>query len=131
VTLENFAVGYCQTSGNAEADKKLIPELVKSLKKQSAAGLPKFTVTSEGERKLGEYVGTEIRFTSELSIPEKKSTVQIYGCWLILPNPHGGTNGVCICYLGTNQAPELKEGKDLGVKGDLPVILKSFRFGKK
>jgi hypothetical protein len=33
--------------------------------------------------------------------------------------------------LATSLAPELKNVDDVGVKGELPMLLESFRFGKK
>jgi hypothetical protein len=33
--------------------------------------------------------------------------------------------------LTTSLAPELKSADDIGLKGELPMLLESFRFGKK
>ena len=40
------------------------------------------------------------------------------------------TNGVTLLMLATSLAQELKSVNDVGVKGDLPMVLESFRFGK-
>ena len=49
---------------------------------------------------------------------------------ILIPNPDGSENGIAMFMLGTVAAPELKAEKDLGVKGELPTILGSFKFGK-
>jgi hypothetical protein len=51
---------------------------------------------------------------------------------IFLPtNKEGDTTGATLTMLSTSLAPELLSVDDLGVKGEAPVILDSFRFGKK
>ena len=128
-TLEKFTVGHFSVSGNAEADKKLIPQLLTTLDNQFAAGFPNYKKTYEGPTKLGGYDGTELRFRSEFKHP-KKNLIQIWGRAVLIPDPKGGRIGAAVIMLGTSGAPELKEEKDLGVKGELPTIIKSFKLGK-
>jgi hypothetical protein len=87
-TLENFAVGYFQSSGNSSADAKLFPQLVKQLSAQFA-GFPHFQKLSEGATKINNYSGYEFRFGSRF---------------------------------------DKTKYADVGVKGESPVILKSFIF---
>jgi len=50
---------------------------------------------------------------------------------MLLPNPQAGKkNGVTLVMLGSSLATEIKSASDVGVKGQLPVILKSFKMGK-
>jgi hypothetical protein len=42
----------------------------------------------------------------------------------------GDTNGVILTMFTTSLAPELSGVEDVGAKGQMPVILESFRFGK-
>jgi hypothetical protein len=126
---ESFTVGNFSGSGNAEADKKLIPQFMAQLEEQFKKGFAKYKKTSEGPTKLGAYKGTEFRFTSEADHPEK-GLIQTWGRLVVIPNPKGGKRGVMVLVLATSLCPELKEEKDLGVKGELPVIIKSFKLGK-
>ena len=57
--------------------------------------------------------------------------MKIWGRAIFLPPPAGQTDGVTLLMLATSLAPELKSVDDVGVKGELPMILESFRFGKK
>ncbi|PYS26807.1 MAG: hypothetical protein DMF75_21550 [Acidobacteria bacterium] len=56
--------------------------------------------------------------------------VNVWGRVVLLPPPNGGNNGVTLLMLTTSLAPELKSIDDVGEKGDLPMLLQSFRFGK-
>jgi hypothetical protein len=129
MTQENFAVGHFTGSGNAEADKVLIPQLLEKLDTQLKAGFPNYKKTAEGATKFGDYEGRELRFTSEFK-PPGKDPITIWGRGVLIPDPMGGKVGAFVIMLATSLAPELKEEKDLGVKGQLPAIVKSFKLGK-
>ncbi|HEV3144814.1 MAG TPA: hypothetical protein VGZ47_13070 [Gemmataceae bacterium] len=126
---ENFTVSNFSGSGNAEADKKLIPQFIAQLEEGFKKGFAKYKKTSEGATKFGAYKGTELRFTSKMEHPEK-GPIQYWGRLVVIPNPRGGKKGAMVLLLATSLCPDLKEEKDLGVKGELPVIIKSFKFGK-
>ena len=126
---ENFTVGNFASSGNAEADKKLIPEFITKLEEQFKKGFVKYKKTSDGPTKFGAYKGFELRFTSEVDHPEK-GLIQYWGRLVLIPNPRGSKKGVMVLLMATSLCPELKEEKDLGIKGELPVIIKSFKLGK-
>jgi hypothetical protein len=42
----------------------------------------------------------------------------------------GNQTGATLIMLATSLAPELSGVRDVGLKGEIPVILDSFRFGK-
>ncbi|HEV3144813.1 MAG TPA: hypothetical protein VGZ47_13065 [Gemmataceae bacterium] len=129
VMQESFAVGHFKSSGNADLDKQLIPQLIDLVDKQLKAGLPNYKKTAQGPTKVGSYDGTELRFTGEFK-HEQKGTIQMWGRVIVLPDPQGGPKGVMLAVLATPLAPEVKDEKDLGVKGELPTIMKSFKLGK-
>jgi hypothetical protein len=43
----------------------------------------------------------------------------------------GDTSGAILSMFTTSLAPELSSVEDVGTRGEAPVILDSFRFGKK
>ena len=58
--------------------------------------------------------------------------VKLWGRVIFLPTgKEGDTTGLTLSMLGTSLAPELSSIEDIGKKGESPVILDSFRFGKK
>lgn len=128
-TLENFAVGWYTSTGTARGDAALFPQLARQLSAQFAAGIPAYRKVSEGPTRVGSYDGYEFRFTGELRAAGRK--VDVYGRTVMLPS--GSTvqrNGVALIMLATSLAPEIKSVADVGVKGELPVVLESFRMGK-
>jgi hypothetical protein len=121
-TQENFAVGWVSATGTA-LDKQLLPQLAKQFNTQFAAQFPNYKKVSEGETKIGAYEGYEFRFTAE------KNNVEFWGRVAMLPPPSGQKKGVALVMIASDRAPELTGVEDVGVKGELPVILESFRFG--
>jgi hypothetical protein len=59
-----------------------------------------------------------------------KGDIKIWGRVIFVPPVDGGKNGVTLLMLTTSLAQELKSVDDVGVKGQLPMMLESFRFGK-
>ena len=121
-TQENFAVGWVSATGTA-LDKQLMPKLATQFNTQFAAQFPNYKKVSEGETKIGPYDGYEFRFTAE------KNDVNFWGRVAMLPPPSGQTKGVALVMIASDRAPELTGVEDVGEKGELPVILESFRFG--
>ena len=81
---------------------------------------------SEGPTRLCSYDGYEFRFTSHTTNSGKE--IDIWGRVILLP---GDTNrkGAAIVLLATSASPDVHGVEDLGEKGELPIIVKSFRFG--
>jgi len=129
-TQENFAVGWYSSSGLATDDRALFPTLAQNLSAQFEKNFPDYHKVSEGETKAGVYDGYEFRFEST-SRNTAKGDLKVWGRVIFLPPVDGGKNGVTLLMLATSLAPELRSIDDVGAKGELPMILESFRFGKK
>lgn len=130
-TQENFAVSWYDSQGTVEADEEeVLPKLLESMKARLAKTYPEFEVLSEGETTINSYKGYELRFES-VSRGTEKGDITLWG-WVVFlpPGKRGETNGLQLLMLSTSLAPELKSADDVGVKGELPVILNSFQMGK-
>jgi hypothetical protein len=125
-TQENFAVGWYSATGTST---ELFSKLAENLSKQLSTGFPEYRKVSEGPTRVGVYDGYEFRFES-MSRDTAKGDVKIWGRVVFLPPPSGGSTGVTLLMLTTSLAPELTSVDDVGVKGELPMMLESFRFGK-
>ena len=99
------------------------------MSKQLASGFPEYRKVSEGPTRVGAYDGYEFHFEG-MSRDTAKGDVKIWGRVVFLPPPSGGNTGVTLLMLTTSLAPELTSIDDVGVKGELPMVLESFRFGK-
>jgi len=128
-TQENFAVGWYSSAGSAEADRSVFPTLAAKLSAQFEKSFPGYTKVSESETKVGVYDGYEFRFEG-MSRNTSKGDLKLWGRLIFLPPVNGGKNGITLLMLATSLAPELKSVDDVGVKGELPMMLASFRFGK-
>jgi hypothetical protein len=130
-TQENFAVGwYDNSKGTFAADEAGFPQRVEDLSTRLAKALPEYRKVSEGPTKVNSLDAYEFRFVS-LSKGTEKGDLQLWGRVIFLPRGEGETTGAILSMLTTSLAPELTGVDDVGQKGQLPVVLESFRFGKK
>lgn len=129
-TQENFAVGWYTSKGTFEADESTFPQLVEILGQSLANGFPGYRKVSEGPTKINSLGGYEFRFVS-VSKGTEKGEIQLWGRVVFLPTGvSGDQTGATLIMLATSLAPELAGVEDVGEKGQMPVILESFRFGK-
>lgn len=119
-TIENFAVGW--VSGPAS----MMPQFAQQLSDQSAKGFPEYKKVSEGETKIGAYDGYEFRFSSHMSTAEGEA--DIWGRIVLLPS-EAGRKGVALVMLASSKSTDVHGPEDVGEKGELPIILNSFRLG--
>lgn len=129
-TQENFAVGYYESNGTMEADRPIFSSLVKSLDAKFTASFPEYKKISQGETKINSIDGYEFHFES-VSRGTEKGDITIWGRVVFLPPGNDGDKrGLTLLMLATSVAPELRSIDDVGVRGELPVILNSFKLGQ-
>ena len=121
-TIENFAVGYF--SGQAD----LMPKLANDLSNDIARGFPDYKKVSEGPTKIGNYDGYEFKFTSHAS-DKPQGELDIWGRGVLIPG-NDQRKGAVLLMIATSAGDQIKGVDDLGNKGELPIILNSFRFAK-
>ncbi len=128
-TQENFAVSWYKSSGTFETDSEgLFKQAVGLAKDKFSKTLPEFEVVSEGETTVNEIKGYEFRFQGEAKGTEK-GDITFWGRVIFLPpGAEGKKNGIQLLMLTTSLAPELTSADDVGIKGELPVILNSFKM---
>ncbi len=130
-TQENFAVGWYTSKGSYADDESTFPQLVEVLGKSLAGNFPEYRKVSEGRTKVNSLDGYEFRFVS-VSKGTDKGDIQVWGRVIFLPSGVAGSqSGATLVMLATSLAPELSGVEDVGEKGQMPVILESFRFGKR
>lgn len=130
-TQENFAVGWYTSKGTYQADESTFPQLVELLGSSLARGFPEYRKVSEGPTKVNGLDAYEFRFVS-VSKGTEKGDLDLWGRVIFVPTGvPGEQTGATMILLATSLAPELSGVSDVGEKGEMPVILESFRFGKK
>lgn len=125
-TLESFNVGYFQTGGGVAGNEQLFPVLTAQLAQQFSQQFGGLQKVREGKTAVGSYEGYEGLFHGNVQDATGKP-LSIFVRTILLPTTDG-SKGVTLIMLGTSASPDVKQAEDLGVKGELPLILKSFRF---
>lgn len=128
---ENFVVGWYTSTGTFVGDLRNFPQRVEEFSAQLAKAFPEYRKVSEGPTKVNSMQGYEFRWEG-LSTGTEKGDIHLWGRVIFLPTGNeGDTSGATLAMLSTSLAPELASVDDVGEKGQAPVILESFRFGKK
>jgi hypothetical protein len=130
-TQESFAVGWYTSTGTFVGDLPSYPQRVQEYSSSLAKRIPEYKKVSEGPTKINSMQGYEFRWEG-LSKGTERGDLQLWGRVVFLPTgTEGDTTGATLTMLGTSLAGELSSVEDVGEKGEAPVILESFRFGKK
>jgi hypothetical protein len=131
LTQEDLAVSWYDSKGTVEADLAgRLPDLIKAQDANYAKSLPEYQKVSEGKTTVNGIEGYEFRFKA-ISQAADGSDLNIWGRVVYLPpGDETSTKGVTLYMLTTSLAPELQGLDDVGVKGELPMILNSFTLGK-
>ena len=130
-TQENFTVGWYTSSGTYDGDLPNYPRRVQEFSDSLSKNIPEYRKVSEGPTTINSMKAYEFRWVG-FSKGTEQGDLQLWGRVVFLPTgKEGDTTGATLTMLSTSLAPELSSVDDLGVKGEAPVILESFRFGKK
>jgi len=130
-TQENFAVGWYTSAGTFVSDLESYPQRVKEFSNSLAKIIPEYRMVREGPTKVNSMQGYEFRWEG-LSKGTERGDLKLWGRVIFLPTGNeGDTTGATLSMLTTSLAPELSSAEDVGERGEAPVILESFRFGKK
>lgn len=123
---ENFAVGYMFAPPGHESDPEVVTQLLAQFEQQFSAQFTGFRRVGDDRMQVGGHEATGFRFTATVQTPAR-GDVQVFGRVLVVPVGDG--KGLSIVMLGTPIGSGLQSVDDLGVKGGIPVILRTFRIG--
>ena len=130
-TQENFSVGWYTSSGTYDGDLPSFPARVEEVSNALSKNIPEYRKVSEGPTTVNTMKAYEFRWVG-FSKGTEQGDLQLWGRVIFLPiGKEGESTGATLTMLSTNLAPELSSVDDLGAKGEAPVVLDSFRFGKK
>jgi hypothetical protein len=122
---ESVAVSWYDLQGEEHSFSDLAEKKSAQLKES----IGEYRKVSEGPIKIGNYDGYELRFEGR-SASTEKGQLSIWGRVVWLPSSEGSKTGVALLMFATSLVPDVRSIDDVGVKGELPMILESFRFGK-
>ena len=130
-TQESFSVGWYTSAGSFVADLPNFPKRAEEFSESLSKIYPEYEKVSEGPTKINSMDAYEFRWKG-LSKGTEKGDIQLWGRVVFLPTGiEGDSTGATLTMLTTSLAGELSSVEDVGERGQMPVILESFRFGKK
>jgi hypothetical protein len=130
-TQENFVVRWYPSSGTLAGDLSTLPQKVEEFSNSLAKSFPEYRKISEGATKVNSMDAYEFKWEG-MSRGTEKGDLHLWGRVIFLPTgKEGDTTGAILSIFTTSLAPELSSVEDVGTQGEAPVILESFRFGKK
>lgn len=125
---ESFAVGWYESKGTVADDRAAFDRMIDEKGTKFALGIFDYKKVSSGETTINSRGGYEFRFQGKL---KAVGSPDIWGRMVFLPpGAFGETNGVTLIMYATSLSSSVRSVDDLGVKGELPVILNSFRLGQ-
>jgi hypothetical protein len=118
---------FVDVSEFGKSEDELLEALgVGHIHRQLGKQLPSYWQISQGPTTVAGHSGYEFRFRFVMPKINKKA----WGRAVFLPNLDG-ERGVTFTMIGTELDPQIRRIDDIGVKGDLPKILDTFRVGKR
>ncbi len=130
-TKENFAVGWYTSTGTFVGDLPSYPERVAEFSNSLAKTFPGYRKVLERPTTVNSLQGYEFRWEG-LAKNTDHGDLKLWGRVIFLPTgKEGDTTGATLTMFCTSLAEDLSSVEDVGVKGESPLILESFRFGKK
>jgi hypothetical protein len=130
-TQESFSVGWYTSAGTFVNDLPNFQKRAQEFSTSLSKIYPEYEKVSEGATKINSMDAYEFRWKG-LSKGTEKGDIQLWGRVVFLPTGNeGDTTGATLTMLTTSLAGELSSVEDVGERGQMPVILDSFRFGKK
>jgi hypothetical protein len=125
---ENLVVSWYKSNGTLELDREGLPKAAESLSSKFSKTIPSYEKVSEGETNINGTQGYEFRFTG-FNPGTNQGDIKIWGRAVFLPpGIEGEEHGLTLIMLTTSLAPEIHSVEDVGVKGQMPVIVNSFRM---
>jgi len=130
-TQENFVVRWYPSSGTFVGDLNSFQQKAEEFSNSLAKSFPEYRKVSEGPTKVNSMDAYEFKWEG-LSKGTEKGDLHLWGRVIFLPTgKQGDSTGAVLSIFTTSLAPELSSVEDVGAHGEAPVILDSFRFGKK
>jgi hypothetical protein len=130
-TPESVAVSWYTSNGTYDLDVPVFSSRVQALSTQLAKSLPNYRKVSEGPTDVNTLKAYQFHFTG-VSNEADQGDLPYWGRVIFIPpGVAGQKTGVTVIMLATSRAEGISSEEDIGVKGEMPMILESFRFGLK
>ncbi len=128
---ESVSISWYTSNGTYESDLSVFPSRAQSLSTQLAKDLPGYRKVSEGQTEINSLKAYEFHFTGVFNESDQAELPYWGRVIFIPPGVEGQKTGVSLMMIATSRAESISNVEDVGVKGEMPIILESFRLGRK
>jgi hypothetical protein len=127
---EDFSIGYYDSAGTFAGDEAKFADLASKKSAEIAKSLPDYKKLDEGPTKINGLDGYQFSYEAQ-SKDAANRPLTLWGRVIFVPpGAEGQKNGVMMFLTATSKSPEVKAAGDVGEKGEMPIILNTFRFAK-
>ena len=131
VPQEDFALGWYESSGTFALDEAGFAARVEKKSAEIAKKLPGYQKLAEGTTKINGADAYQFSYQGRAT-DSAGAPLTFWGRVIFLPpNVENQKNGVIMYLTATSKSPAITNIDDVGEKGAMPIILNSFRFGKR
>ena len=124
---EQMLVSYYASKGTFGADGEKFKQMVNETNQTLSKLLPSYQMVSEGETTVNGFPAYEVKFQGGGTSPTGAKLI-VWGKRLFVPTAKpGAPNGFEITMLATSLADNVRSVDDVGVRGELADILRSFK----
>jgi len=129
VTPESVAVAWYNSNGTYDGDISIFPARVTALGTQLSKSLPNYKKVAEGPTMVNSLKAYDFHFTGVFK--DAGEELPYWGRVIFIPpGKESEKNGVTIIMLVTARGTDVHNEKEVGVKGEMPLVLESFRFNR-
>ncbi len=132
---EIFNVGFFYGTDGASAATalaQLAPEIMAQIEAKLPEQMRGYRKISEGPSTVGPYHAYELRAEAAGDEKDKNADgtpVKVWMRWVMVAPSDDRANGTMLVMMATSQELGIHGVEDVGTKGEMPLILNSFRFG--
>ncbi len=128
-TPESLAVSWYTSNGTYDSDVSIFPDRVAALSAQLSKSLPNYKKVAEGPTQVNSLKAYDFHFTGVFK--DAGDELPYWGRVIFIPpGRESEKNGVTIIMLVTARGTVVHNEDEVGVKGEMPLILESFRFAR-
>ncbi len=126
---EEISIGPFWFQGDLRNEREAMDQVLDQVSQRLKPSLPSYQEIVRGPLKFGAYQGYGFEFGGWVEQPD--ANLSIFGRFIILPpSVTEREAGLAIRIVGTSAEPELTRLSELGVKGQLPTVIETFRIGQ-
>lgn len=124
--IEQFMVSPYQSDGTYQKDQEKFAELAKKSNEDLKKFLPNYQMVSQGQTNInGGWKAYEVKFKNVGEVGGKPFTLWGRRLWVPAARPNV-KSGLVVTMFATSLSETVKNVDDVGLKGDLSVILSTF-----